>query len=278
MKYLKQIFTGIILLIIINNSYSQYSAEGGQASWYWQQPYPSGNQLNAVDFADSQTGYSVGNLGTILKTTNGGEVWNVLNVNTKAQLLDVKFINQNTGFAVGDSGIILRTINGGENWTRISSPATTFLHEVCFPTPNTGYIVGLDGVIIKTTNGGLNWFSQVSGTGAVLFSVSFIDSLNGCVGGRQTILRTTNGGVNWIFQSIGGTFEGFVSMCYMTNQIIYTLTDDKGFYKSTNAGLNWSGILIINILEDLARSMIFKDLNTGYAVTDFGRLFTTTNG
>ena len=35
--------------------------------WHWQNPLPQGNSLESVFFTDSNTGYAVGDAGTILK-------------------------------------------------------------------------------------------------------------------------------------------------------------------------------------------------------------------
>lgn len=43
--------------------------------WFWQNPLPQGNVLNSVEFINSNTGWAVGDKGTILKTTNGGINW-----------------------------------------------------------------------------------------------------------------------------------------------------------------------------------------------------------
>ena len=42
------------------------------SQWTWQNPLPQGNALNSVCFTDANTGYVVGDCGTIVKTTNGG--------------------------------------------------------------------------------------------------------------------------------------------------------------------------------------------------------------
>ncbi len=51
--------------------------------------------------------------GTILKTTNGGDVWFVQASGTTYALVSVHFVNSQTGYAVGAGGIILKTTNGG---------------------------------------------------------------------------------------------------------------------------------------------------------------------
>lgn len=52
-----------------------------------------------------------------MKTTNGGQSWQVLQNHTiDYDLFDVNFINEDEGWAVGEFGLILHTINGGEIW------------------------------------------------------------------------------------------------------------------------------------------------------------------
>ena len=48
-----------------------------QSGWFWQNPYPTGNDLNCVSFVNSNTGYFTGVNGTTVKTTDGGNSWNV---------------------------------------------------------------------------------------------------------------------------------------------------------------------------------------------------------
>ena len=43
--------------------------------WITQNPLPQSNWLTSVYFIDSDTGFSVGDFGTILKTTDGGSTW-----------------------------------------------------------------------------------------------------------------------------------------------------------------------------------------------------------
>jgi len=112
--------------------------------------------LNSVYFANANTGYAVGDHGTILKTTNGGTNWVALLSGTNQWLNSVYFADANTGFAVGGStrSIILKTTNGGNNWVVWSSGTNEWFRSVYFTDTNTGYTVGYNGTILKTTNGG----------------------------------------------------------------------------------------------------------------------------
>ena len=57
--------------------------------------------------------------------------------------------------------------------------------------------MGRDGQIIRTTDGGDRWFIWPSGTGSDLYSVSFLDGINGLIVGDNVILRTFDGGETW---------------------------------------------------------------------------------
>ena len=84
--------------------------------WRWQNPLPQGNLLESVFFTDSNTGYAVGNAGTILKTADGGVTWSIYSSGPINQLNSVFFTDANTGFAAGTGStgdLILKTSDAG---------------------------------------------------------------------------------------------------------------------------------------------------------------------
>ena len=72
-----------------------------QEGWFWQNPLPQGNDLNSVCFIDANVGFTVGNSGTILKTTNGGQSWSSQWIASSIHLYDVSFFDENNGIVVG---------------------------------------------------------------------------------------------------------------------------------------------------------------------------------
>ncbi len=197
----KTILHLVISVIIISITQTRVNSQPN-SNWFWQQPLPTGNLLYAIKFANAQTGYAAGVLGTIMKTTNGGANWFLQNSNDVDILADIECLTPDRVFIVGRQGTILYTSNGGTNWIQQTSNVGNYLRSVSFPTQNTGYTVGNGGTILKTTNGGSNWIQQTSGTGAAFFSVSFCDSLNGFIGGNGGIVTTTDGGANWILNPL----------------------------------------------------------------------------
>jgi photosystem II stability/assembly factor-like uncharacterized protein len=114
--------------------------------WQWQNPLPTGNKLNCVRFVDDNLGFAVGDCGTILKTTDGGETWTLKTVESKYMLRSVFFTDANTGYIVGGdetwaaytTGIILKTVNSGESWIIQNILEGIILSSVYFTDENTG--------------------------------------------------------------------------------------------------------------------------------------------
>ena len=66
-----------------------------------------------VSFSDASNGTAVGQLGTILRTTDGGQTWVREESGTNQDLYGVSFPQINAATAVGSFGAILRTTPQG---------------------------------------------------------------------------------------------------------------------------------------------------------------------
>jgi photosystem II stability/assembly factor-like uncharacterized protein len=207
-----------------------------QAGWFWQNPKPQGSDLYSAALIDANTATVVGNFGTILRTTNGGTMWNEQSSGVVYALRGVSFTDANTGTAVGDLGTILRTTNGGATWVPQSSGAPfTFLNGVSFTDANTGTAVGSSGTILRTTDGGANWNPQTSGTTNALYGVWFSDVNNGAaVGDLGTVVRTTDGGTTWTKQ-VSRT-SNRINSVHVINATIGTMVADAGGILHTTSG------------------------------------------
>lgn len=256
------------------------------------------NNLNDVYFTDANTGYAVGDSGTIIITTNGGTLWSSQTSNTLNALSSVFFTDAITGYAVGDSGTILKTINGGVTWEFQTSGFTYDIFSVHFPKADTGYAVGgtfLTGTILKTINGGTNWTIIKSDSNITLSSVFFIDANTGYAVGKMgwmsaksLILKTTNGGIGWITKEFDDYYmSSFTSVCFPEANIGYVVgsccgpgTVDGILYKSTDAGENWTGQKWINVSAMGAGSIHFLNADTGFVTSAWGSgaIFKTING
>src|SRR4030095_7768120 len=107
MKLLNILKLNLVLLIFLCvNSFSQ-------SNFFWQHSLPTGNRLYSIKFINQQTGYAVGYVGTIIKTTDGGLNWFSQVSPVRGSLLDISFVDINTLIIVGNN-IVLRTTHGGD--------------------------------------------------------------------------------------------------------------------------------------------------------------------
>ena len=138
-------------LFIITLGLSKYAS----AQWT-QQVSGTTHTLEEIFFPAVDTGFVVGDSGTVLHTINGGNLWSAQNPDTTKHLTDVFFLNTQKGFVVGDSGYFASTTNGGASWSGqyITQNNVLELNSVFFTTPLIGYVGGLDdlsnGIILKT--------------------------------------------------------------------------------------------------------------------------------
>ena len=231
--------------------------------------------LWSVYFPDSNTGYAVGDGGTIIKTINGGTNWTAQTSGTLYTLRSIYFTDTNTGYTVADGGTILKTINGGTNWAALSSGTTNSLNSTYFTGTDTGYAVGESGTILKTINGGTNWTAQTSGTTDYLLSVYFTNANTGyAVGFGGTILKTINSGSNWIAQT-SGTTNDLYSVYFSDSNTGYAVGGNGTILKTINAGTTWSAQTSGTMSF---YSVYFTDANTGYAVGQYGIIRTINGG
>ena len=200
----------LIILIL-----AMFAWSNANAQWTLLNPAPTSNDLYSVYFPDVNTGYVVGERGTILKTTDGGTLWTQLNSGTVKNLNSVSFTDLNTGYIVGDSGCILKTINGGSTWTLQSSGTSFSLRSVHFPVDGIGYAVG-DSMMLSTKNGGVTWTGKSLADGLLDFRLNFVYFVNADTGFatasqgwvyRGMVYKTTNGGLDWTICFIQGSGE-----------------------------------------------------------------------
>ncbi len=204
-----------------------YKTTDGGTTWQEFQPWTI-NQCMFVfgmNFVNNNTGYltAMGIIANIFpaavvyKTMDGGNTWtNIYGLSFEfigKMWDDVFFIDANTGWIAGANSDIRKTTNGGTSWTTQTAPVSGSLKSIFFLNSNEGWIVGgeydsltgqgRNGLILKTTNGGTNWTAQLSNAPYDLYSVHFINNLNGWVCGFKDtaspglFLKTTDGGNTW---------------------------------------------------------------------------------
>jgi photosystem II stability/assembly factor-like uncharacterized protein len=253
-----------------------------------------GNTLDAGGSLPSVTAIAVGELGTILRTTDGGLTWTTQDSGTTDGLLGVAFGDTSVGAAVGDT--ILQTTDAGATWKRnynwIAAAAVYFLDaNNGWAVGGSGPLVGLIGRnILHTTDGGATWPLQFQLPGLPKDSrgLSFADGSKGWLVGRASadygyVYRTTDGGATWTFQTTEyGAFNGTSFVDANTgwavgggSRIVPPLMYFGTIFNTSDGGATWTQQWFGYGGEFYAVS--FVDANIGTVVGRSGRIFRTTD-
>lgn len=155
---------------------------------------------------DNRYGWAVGQIGTIIHTTDGGATWSPQKSNLRSELNDIYFLNNAmNGWAIGLDGALLTTNNGGKRWNRMNldlNDKYVFSSINFSPSGKTGFIVGSKGLILTTHDYGQNWSVKKVKTEGYFKSVYIHNDRYAWIAGTDgALFKTTNGGKHW--KSIG---------------------------------------------------------------------------
>jgi photosystem II stability/assembly factor-like uncharacterized protein len=205
----------------------------------WQHPLPAGNDLNAVSCPAADTCVAVGDEGSVVVTTDGGDHWSHADSGTLTDLEGIACRSVDACVAVGGGGAVFTTSDGGGHWSSHSSGTTKALNAVTCAGPSTCYAVGDGGTALKSTDGGAIWSSQASNTSEPLYGVS-CPSATTCVAvGRAGTLRATTNGATWTAQTSTNTERLHAVSCPSTTAC-FAAGDSGRLMRTTDGGANWT--------------------------------------
>lgn len=117
-------------------------------------------EYNDIEMRDAYTGYIAG-YGTMLKTTDGGKNWNVLNV-VNDDFSGISILNAAEMWICGSNGSIFHSTDAGASWNKQRNGNSLtekkyYLHDILFIDQSNGWAVGDKGVVIYSSDGGKSW-------------------------------------------------------------------------------------------------------------------------
>ena len=129
-----------------------YSSRDNASSW---QEYTLDEdlQFTKVHFVDEQTGFAVGEFGTVLITTDGGNSWERGgDIPNEFYPMAAHFRDQQSGWVGGLGGVIWSTADGGQTWERQQSAASSPIYGID-ATETRVFAVGGSGTLLEYTAG-----------------------------------------------------------------------------------------------------------------------------
>jgi photosystem II stability/assembly factor-like uncharacterized protein len=274
-------------LYICGNALFHISSNDSGATWQvdWE---PTPVPFNDIFVIDQNTVVTVGNSGSILRTTDGGLNWTIVTSGVTDDLLSVSFIDS-FGICGARSQTILYSFNSGADWNIAQSGwvGGGFWGAIML-SPEIGFVAGENSIFQPllgiTTDSGQNWnFSAfyLNNNEGRATGVDFTDMFIGHVSvrvwdGRGAISKTTDSGSNWVTTFFNNPLWDIDFPISATGLIGYAAGDSGTIYKTYDAGLNWQ--LQQSGTFTRLNGVHFLDFDYGFAVGENGTLLRTTTG
>lgn len=259
----------VICLFTVSQIYSQ-------SGWFWLNPTPQGNDLYSISCPTSTVFYAVGKGGTVIRSTDAGNNWLVLNNEQYVDYYSCSFVNENTGFIAGGSKVI-KTSNGGVSFEIVLTDTGLFsMNNVYFVNSNTGYAIGYSyggySYCYKTTNSGNSWIRKIISTQYYPTGLYFKNISTGFItvdssSTSRKILMTTDSGDSW-----NAKYDSNYSLLsfWFVNDLTGYCSGQK-LLATTNGGNTWS-----IRSNQFGGYICFVNAETGYSAA--GNIRKTING
>jgi photosystem II stability/assembly factor-like uncharacterized protein len=282
--------SGIVSFFLLLHTASTYT----QVQPWTKLQSPVDVTLRYLSFVDSLTGWAAGEAGTIIRTTDGGDTWEIQNSTVQTFISDIFFLDKNLGWAttIEDvfpfNSIIIKTTNGGEDWIAENFPdSSEYIRTIFFFDSLNGLAGGT--YIAYTSDGGNTWIeSDIDSnmvSGFPVFKFNFLNNhLGYACGGRLdvagVIWRTTDSGLSWNAKGVS-TDEVFDVFIFDSLNAITLSGDPEGFYpiakiQTTNSGETWSNDTLS--FFGLSFAIDFRTYNEGWSASGYKFLLTTNRG
>jgi photosystem II stability/assembly factor-like uncharacterized protein len=247
----------------------------------------SDESLVSIYFPTPNVGYAVGYWsGHLLKTTDGGANWTLLNYGYSSYFQSVYFTSPETGYIINAFGRLLKTTDGGITLDTLHT-SPPWLSSIFFTDDTTGYLAGW-GSLFKTTDAGLSWVMDTNGMNVPnhfftfdFRSVFFTSSDTGYVCDADgNVFKTVNHGDTWSFEAPMQHEAGISAMFFADARTGFTIGGAE-IQKTVNYGATW--IPCTNgTYEGELYSLFFPDSLTGYVAgnrtPEGGFIMKTING
>ncbi len=260
-------------------------------------PLPETQRQNDLFFINEQTGYTVGNAGTILKTTNGGQDWEFIeryydlttnsiveDALTKARLVTVFFVDEAVGYVGGESenipisgenidAVLLKTTDGGEAWSKQYLPGIRAVKDLYFFDADHGLGIFLlydennylKQKLFATPDGGATWEAVPMPNLTIRSSQMDISPTSVGVWVVENYfsskyLRSTDQGATWQEIQIPATECSTIEFQTDVQGFAYC---DGTSYETTDGGISWQEITTHTL--DGASLKHFNSATEGFA-------------
>ena len=119
----------------------------------WENAFDSTGSLDffASQMINDNTYYIAGTNGSLYRTQDAGNSWELLQLPVANPFFSIKFLNVTTGWIFGCCGMYFRTTDGGNNWTSQTDLTEGFnIYSSSFVNDTLGWVCADAGYIMRT--------------------------------------------------------------------------------------------------------------------------------
>lgn len=166
-----------------------------QGQWRLINPLPTNNNLNNMVFLDNDRGVAIGARGTVLKTRDGGENWDLIAPFTCMDLNALAYMGDDKLLLCGDQGLILTTDFSFSRADTFHAGDAYNLNTIHFLNAKKGFCAGTSGIFLTTEDAGNSWSSVIINADFTFTELEFPDDSTGYLAGINTNNLTNLSGV-----------------------------------------------------------------------------------
>lgn len=213
--------------------------------------------IHDLTFIGKSTGWAVGDHGTVWRSTDAGQSWQLTPTLTGLEdysFRSVCFLTDQVGWIVGGTisslratpiGIVLLTENGGRSWSVLANPRVPYLKHVQFFDLEHGIVVGERSLaapagIMTTSDGGRSWSPVVSESNSAWTAGTFLDSAHGFVIGDHGTQATLANGRLLPYDTTRSELHGFHDVSLSRSGEAWIVGDGGRILFSHNQGATWA--------------------------------------
>src|SRR5262245_24400249 len=225
-----------------------------------------------MHFLDVRTGWVASGGGSIFRTTDGGETWDLMHDDPALYFRSIQFVDAHKGWVgnLDSERPLLQTNDGGSTWSTVTTLPEPRPIAICgLWRVSSQLIFGVGAYsgparLIKSTDGGATWTSRDLGPLATTaIDVYFKDASEGFISGgigtfpsgtQAVILHTTDGGETWQQRFVGTRLAEWTwKFSFPTPSVGYAsierFTGPMHVLKTVDGGLTWSELVFPNSRE-----------------------------
>ena len=240
---------------------------------------PDRTIMNDIYFFTRNFGFAVGNEGTLLRTVNGGSIWEDISFGETRAFLSVHGLTANDVW-LGANQRIYHSADMGDTWQEKASFLAANIIDILAIDVNTVLACSSSGLIYRTADAGASWDTVYQTNNQVRSLAKIEGQRYMATGFNGLILRSENAGLTW--NTVAAPEAGLqYEQTHFIGQEGWLVTSSfkKTMWHTTNAGDSWAPITLP--IDRFWDGVYFITPDTGIIVgrsSAEGRAYITFNG